>query len=329
MLLAAALALTAGCAGGGTDAADGKGVAADAAAPAGTDRKGGTGAGGSEAAAAKPGASKAPAVQHLVRTASLTVEVERVAATADRVRAVVAAAGGRVESETTERTDERYEASRMVLRVPQDRYDRVLGDLTGTGKVLSRTAEAQDVTDQVVDVESRIATQRASVARVRALMDRADKLADVVALESELSRRQADLEALLAQQASLKDRTSLATITLDLVEKERAAAEDEGGDRPAVSEALSGGWHALVAAVAWTLVVLAALAPWLVVALAAYAVWRWVVRPRRRARAAGTAPVAAAVPGQEARTNAAGLPTPGEEPAGEPGGAPDGERSAP
>ncbi len=338
MLLAASLALTAGCAGGGTtsQASDGKAaVAGSEAAPDRQDGAGGSGDAAKAADTAKPGASKAPAAQHLIRTASLSVEVDRVAATTDRVRAVVAAAGGRVESETTERVDEEYDRSTMVLRVPQDRYDRVLADLAGTGKLLDRTAEAKDVTDQVVDVESRIASQRASVARVRTLMERAERLADVVTLEGELSRRQADLEALLAQQASLKDRTSLATITLNLHEKERAAVEEKPAEegRPGFLDALSGGWNALVSVVAWMLVVLAALAPWLAVALAGYAVWRWVLRPRRAARARtapASAPVAvpvpASVPAQGApRTNAAGLPLPGKET----DGAPDGETPAP
>ncbi|MGW6541032.1 DUF4349 domain-containing protein [Streptomyces sp. NPDC055011] len=328
LLLAASLALTAGCAGGASDAAGSKaaapaaGEAADEAARQdGTTGGSGTaGSAGAKADAAKPGGSKAPAAQHVIRTASLSVEVDRVAETADRVRAVASSAGGRVESETTERVDDRYGHSTMVLRVPQDRYDEVLSELAGTGKLLARKAEAQDVTDQVVDVESRIATQRASVARVRALMDRAERLADVVTLEGELSRRQADLEALLAQQSSLKDRTSLATITLSLTEKERPAVGDERTDdsRPGLQEALSGGWSALAAVVAWALVVLAALAPWLAVALGAYAVWRWVVRPRRRVRAAGAAPgpgpAPDAVPERRGRTNAAGLPVAGEEP---------------
>ena len=76
-------------------------------------------------------------------------------------------------------------------------------------------------------MESRIKTQRASVARIRELMDQATKLSDVVTLEGELSSRQADLESLLAQQTSLKDRTSLATITLSLSE----TAGEEGRRR--------------------------------------------------------------------------------------------------
>lgn len=226
-------------------------------------------------------------------------------------RDVTAAAGGRVENESTERLDEGHVSSHIVLRVPQERYDAVLTELAGTGKLLARKADAKDVTEQVVDVESRIATQRASVARVRALMDRAEKLTDVVTLEGELSRRQADLESLLAQQSSLRDRTSLATITLALTEKEKPRAEEKEEGRPGFGDALSGGWDSLVGAASWAVVVLAALAPWLAVALIAYLVWHHVVRPRRTKRAdAPPTPLPEPRPAHRTERNAAGAPVP-------------------
>ncbi|MFE6813010.1 DUF4349 domain-containing protein [Streptomyces sp. NPDC057677] len=321
-LLTAALVLT-GCGAGGTAGDSKRDLSAEAPADAkGAAERGAAdgyaGSGGEQASAAPSAApSKAAAQQHVIRTASLSVEVGDVTKALVTARDVTAGAGGRVENESTERLDDGYVTSRVVLRVPQERYDSVLTALAGTGKLLARKADAKDVTEQVVDVESRIATQRASVARVRALMERAEKLTDVVTLEGELSRRQADLESLLAQQSSLRDRTSLATITLELSQKEKPRAEeDEDDGRPGFGDALSGGWNALVGAVSWALVVLAALAPWLAVALIGYLVWRRVVRPRRagRANALPTAPPEppAAVPA--ARRNAAGAPVPPETP---------------
>ncbi|MEU3746403.1 MULTISPECIES: DUF4349 domain-containing protein [Streptomyces] len=259
-------------------------------------------ASGGEKAPTAPGKAAQP--QHVIRTASLSVEVEDATKALVTARRVAAGAGGRVENESTERLDDSYVTSRVVLRVPQEQYDAVLVELAGTGRLLARKADAKDVTEQVVDVESRIATQRASVGRVRALMQRAEKLADVVTLEGELSRRQADLESLLAQQSSLKDRTSLATITLELTEKEKPGADKEQDEsRPGFGDALSGGWNALVGAAAWVVVVLAALAPWLAVALIVFVVWRRLVRPRLAARPAA-APETRPLP----EANAAGVP---------------------
>ncbi|WP_411081164.1 DUF4349 domain-containing protein [Streptomyces sp. cmx-18-6] len=232
--------------------------------------------------APKPGAAGA----HVIRTTELSVEVGNVPKAAAAARASVEASGGLVATETTDRIDDEHEISHLVLRVPQDDYKEVLAKLTGSGKLISRSSNAKDVTDKVVDVESRIATQRASVARVRELMDKAEKLADVVTLEGELSSRQADLESLLAQQSSLKDRVSLATITLELSGPD--APREEGKDDPGFLDALGGGWDAFVTVFRWLAMAIGASAPFLATAALLVVLWR-VLRARRTARNAPAA----------------------------------------
>ncbi|MFF5727115.1 DUF4349 domain-containing protein [[Kitasatospora] papulosa] len=219
---------------------------------------------------------------HVIRTATLYVEVRSVTKAVSAARGVAEGAGGLVAEETTERVDDTHDASHLVLRVPQARYDEVLRDLAGAGKLVSRTSNAKDVTGQVVDVESRIATQRASVARVRDLMDKAEKLTDVVTLEGELSSRQAALESLLAQQESLEDRTTLATVTLELSEPEAGAGHPDGDT--GFLDALGGGWDAFVTMLRWIMVAVGATAPFLVTAAVLVLLWRLLRRrpPRRR-----------------------------------------------
>ncbi|MFR0356432.1 DUF4349 domain-containing protein [Streptomyces sediminimaris] len=305
VLLAAALALTGCSAGSGSSSSSGDKAAArsDAKGSApGGEKSGAKGASGAEPA-------RAPRLtSSIIRTASLTVQVKAVPKALDEARTTTENAGGYVGDESTTRDDRGRERTRVVLRVPVAKYDEVLADLQGAGRLLDRTAKAEDVTDQVVDVDSRVKSQRASVARVRALMDRATKLSDVVELEGELSSREADLEALLAQQASLQDRTSLATITLSLSEApvKAAAAKD---DSPGFLDALAGGWDAFVTMLRWLAVVIGAVLPF--AAVAALLGWAWLrlVRPRlpRRPAAApatsalGPLPSARPVPGTRQR----------------------------
>jgi uncharacterized protein YfiM (DUF2279 family) len=294
----AALFLTASLALAGCSAADSESGADDkaqsAAKPALQD--GGAGAGydsdrqSSGAEQTKPKDPVALAPTHIIRTAELAVEVKDAQKALAAARGSAESAGGHVSNESTERIDDTHVTSRVVLRVPQEKYDAVLAELAGAGKLLSRKADAKDVTDQVVDVESRIATQRASVARVRALMDRAEKLSDVVTLEGQLSSRQAELESLLAQQAALKDRTTLATITLVLSEKEDKEQKED--DDPGFLDALGGGWYALVAVGVWIALAVGAVAPFAVVFGVLYALWRWVLRPRLAKRPVAARPVA-------------------------------------
>lgn len=210
---------------------------------------------------------------HVIRTAALSVEVKSVTKALAEARSVALGAGGVIENETTERVDDSYTTSNVVLRVPEAEYDSVLTELAGTGKLLSRTANAKDVTEQVVDVNSRIATQRASVNRVRKLMDQAEDITDVVALESQLNTRQAELESLLAKQASLADRTTMATVTLELSE-ETKEPKDGGDDTPGFLDALGGGWDAFVSVLRWIVVVLAAILPFVVALAVLFVLWR-------------------------------------------------------
>ncbi|MEV5873153.1 DUF4349 domain-containing protein [Streptomyces sp. NPDC052101] len=274
LLLAASLAL-AGCSG------------AD-------DSGGGSAKSAADRAEAAAGSAKAPrsgsargtssprtpdlAPSAIIRTASLTVEVKDVAKALRQARTAAESAGGYVGKEDTGRGADGHEHTKVVLRVPGAKYDEVLAGLQGTGRLIDRTAEAEDVTDQVVDVDSRVRSQRAGVDRIRALMDRAAKLSDVVTLEGELSSRQADLEALLARQASLKDRTSLATITLSLSETPvRKAARDAS---PGIGDALAGGWHVFVTLLRWVALALGAALPFAAFAALLTLVWLRVVRPR-------------------------------------------------
>ncbi|MFD9354086.1 DUF4349 domain-containing protein [Streptomyces sp. NPDC060031] len=258
--LAGALALT-GCSAGG-DASAGK--AADVAAPRpdGEAAKGAAGAAAAPAAADK-GQSPASARAQIIRTATLSVE------TADAQKATAAArtaaenAGGYVGNETTKRDADGLMTSTVTLRVPGDRFDAVLGAMEGSGKLLDRKVEAQDVTQKVADTDSRVKSQQASVARVRDMMEKASGLGDVVTLESELAKRQSDLESLLAQQTALKDQTSLGTITLTFSEpaEPMVRAGEKKDEEPTFLGALKAGWNVFTQIVRYLTVAFGALLP--------------------------------------------------------------------
>ncbi|MFG2955160.1 DUF4349 domain-containing protein [Streptomyces sp. NPDC048291] len=277
LLLAAALVLTGCSADGGSDGSSASDAKADVNSAA-SEAAGSAGAkdGGSGTGRTTPDLT----VNRIIRTASLTVQVKDVPKALDAARTTAEDAGGYVGDETTTRDSGGRERTRVVLRVPAEKYDEVLAGLQGSGKLIDRTAKAQDVTEQVVDVDSRVRSQRASVARIRELMDRAAKLGDVVTLEGELSSREADLESLLARQASLKDRTSMATITLSLTPTPvtKAAAKD---DSPGFVDALSGGWHVFVTMLRWIALALGAALPFAALAAVLALLW-WRLARRRR-----------------------------------------------
>ncbi|MER6519322.1 DUF4349 domain-containing protein [Streptomyces sp. NPDC001553] len=242
---------------------------------------------------------------HIIRTATLAIETTNAQKALSAARTAAENAGGYVGNESTRRDDDGRMTSTVTLRVPGERFDSVLGALEGGGKLLNRKVEAQDVTEKVADVDSRVRSQQASVARVREMMDKASALSDVVMLESELSRRQSDLESLLAQQTALKDQTALGTITLEVSEPapKRAAPEKKEKDEPAFMDAVRGGWDVFTTLVRYLALAVGAVLPFaLAAALVAVGVRvyrrfrpatprtgltrKWVTVPAQQSRAA-------------------------------------------
>ncbi len=219
----------------------------------------------------------------LIRTADLQVRVDDVRAAADEAGRLATGAGGSVESE--ERSDEGEQGAGsgsavVVLRVPPRAFPATLSRLADLGEELTRRVGTEDVTDQVVDLETRLATQRASVARVSTLLDRAEGLGEIVKIEGELTRRTADLESLEARLAVLEERTDLSTITARFTGADRpAAAAADPGPR-GFGDGLSAGWDALVEVTRGTSLALGALLPFSPLLLVA-GVLLWRTRGRR------------------------------------------------
>lgn len=263
--------LLAGCSGGGADLMDGPAAGGRAAEPADSRAESqadaaGRNTGDASDDATQPADAGPELGRDIIRTARLTVRTERVAAAADEARSIVRRAGGIVSAEDTSAGGSRERRrSVLTLRVPANRYAEVLDSLGQLGRVQRQETSSDDVSLQVIDVESRIASSERALVRLRELLDRAESLSDVVSLENELQRREADLEALKGQQAYLDDQTSLSTITLTL---RRPAEKEEPEAAPAGFLAgLSTGWGSLTGMLSFVVTAVGVLLPFLVLAV--------------------------------------------------------------
>ncbi|TIC85935.1 DUF4349 domain-containing protein [Nocardioides sp. GY 10113] len=151
-------------------------------------------------------------------------------------------------TEQTTRTDDDGEVRsvRMVIRVPAEHFADAYQELQEVADLERSSSSSEDVTTQVIDVQVRIRAQRRSLQRVEELLDRATSIGDIVRIESELTRRQADLDSLEQQQAYLADQTSKSTITLT-VQRTDAEPAPEPEEARGFLGGLADGWHALVA----------------------------------------------------------------------------------
>ncbi|MBY8871491.1 DUF4349 domain-containing protein [Micromonospora sp. PLK6-60] len=260
--------LLGGCGAGASDegnsgAADGAAVPAEA--PARGDARAGAApeVGGPAADQAKGGGAPDLRVDQraIIYTGTMQVRVEDVDFAAGQAVSIATAAGGFVGGDQRQSRDTDTRAE-LQLRVPAEKFTRVVDQLAALGKQDSREVRTEDVTEETVDLDARIASQRARVESARKLLARATTISDLVTLEGELARREADLASLEAKKRRLADLTALSTVTVAFVRADAPpAAKSEAG----FLSGLRDGWHALLASLGVLLTVLGALLPWLVV----------------------------------------------------------------
>lgn len=100
---------------------------------------------------------------------------------------------------------------------PKD-FQPALAKLGGLGKLIDQKVSADDVTERVVDLESRVRTSEVSVARLREFLQGATNLDVVARLENELLQRETQLEQLKGQLRTVQAQVELATIQLTLTQ---------------------------------------------------------------------------------------------------------------
>jgi hypothetical protein len=295
-IAALGLVLLAGCGAGGNDnRTTESGAAAPMQKGEAADGKSTSGAPQSQRQPAQ-GQDQPPITRAIIKTGSLTVEADDVDAKRQQAITIITGLKGQVASEDTGSSNDegRITRANLVLRVPTASYETAIQRLSELGNRLQIHQESSDVTEQVVDVESRIASQRASLERMRTLLTKATTIGDIVSIETELTRREADLESLLAKQKNLALQTELATLALTLTEKDTPPAKPKDPDRGFLA-GLKGGWNAFTATFGALATAIGAILPFAVL-LALIVVPLWLFRHRLR-RQPATTPAAQAPDG--------------------------------
>jgi Domain of unknown function (DUF4349) len=260
-------------------------------------------ASGSKSAAGSAGAGQdasgarlAPAGQQLIYTAQLTVRARDVDDAVSQATSIAAAAGGYVSAEnaSSDPAQPSQSLATVTLKVPVVAYPTTLSELSGNalGTRLSLARQTQDVTQQVADVSSRVASDEAAITQLRALLSRAGSVGDLLSVQNQIDSEESDLEAMQSQQNALNHETAYATVTLTIVGPKAAVKpKPKPAPPPGLVNGLAGGWHALRVAVSWLLAIIGAVAPFAAVVVVAGLAALWVRRrlAARASRAAGSA----------------------------------------
>ncbi len=166
------------------------------------------------------GTALAPSGRQVIRTSTMTIEVRDVDEAATALLRIAESSGGFIANSTIVRRRPSY--GTFELRIPVARFGLVLDQVESVGDVRERHLTGQDVTEDFVDLQARVRNLERHEHQLLTFMDRAAKVADLLAIEQELARVRGEIEQLTGRLRFMNNRIELATVDVTLREAQRS-----------------------------------------------------------------------------------------------------------
>ncbi len=198
-------------------------------------------AGGSGEAAAEEGAAPAEAPnaevdedasssRKLIRNVHMDVETEDYPTLISTVTSRVKELGGYMEQyDAYNENSIGNRGCSMTIRIPSGKLDSFINQIGEISNVLSRSESVEDVTLQYVDMESHKWMLREEQSRLLELLENAESMEDIIAIESRLTDVRYQLESLEAQLRTIDNQVDYSTVYLRINEVQRYTPPVEKG----------------------------------------------------------------------------------------------------
>jgi hypothetical protein len=187
----------------------------------------------------------AAADRKIIRNADLTIEVASPAEAQHRIVSIAESYGGFVVTSEAKQREGAEAPNRtldikLVVRIPENQFGGALDKIRGLASNLSHeNVTGQDVTEEFIDLEARIKTQRALEAQFLQIMRQTGKIVDALEVQRQIADVRTEIERLEGRKRFLENRSSLSTITVNIQAPKPIITVTETGFRQSVRDSVS------------------------------------------------------------------------------------------
>ena len=220
--------------------------------------------------------SAAPAM--IIRTGTATIKVDSLEPAVARLRLLATSVGGYVGNTSMQTGSDQLRSATVEIKVPAPRWGQLVAGLKPIGTLESENENAEDVGEEFVDVQARVANAKRLEARlIELLANRTGKLTDALQVERELARVREEIERYEGRMRYLRTRAAISTMTVT-VHEPLPVLGSHPGDNP-IAQAFRDAWRIFVGLIAFLISSLGVLIP---LGILGWVVWMMRGRWRRK-----------------------------------------------
>ncbi|GIN98158.1 hypothetical protein J6TS1_40280 [Siminovitchia terrae] len=155
----------------------------------------------------------------IIHRANLEVRVKSLDKAQQNIEKKVKEYGGYIVESNEYRDENELMSGHVIVRIPEKQFQAFLNDTEDeVAEVLGRNVSGQDVTEEYVDLESRLKSKRAVEERLLGFMKEAQKTEDLLKISSDLAKVQEEIEVLVGKVKYLENQTAFSTVEISMQE---------------------------------------------------------------------------------------------------------------
>ncbi len=157
-----------------------------------------------------------PTERMIVRNGDISLVVEDVANARDDIEQLAAGFGGWVVNSNIYGEEEEMRGW-ISIRIPSDKFDQALVELRALAvRVTSESTSTQDITEEYVDLQSRLKNAEATEGQYLALLEQAEEVDDILSIYEALSQIRYEIEQLKGRMQYLEQTSAMSLISVNL-----------------------------------------------------------------------------------------------------------------
>jgi hypothetical protein len=222
----------------------------------------------------------------IIRSGAMSIEADNYGETEARVKQIVSGLNGYVTNSSSQLNASGKKQGAITIRVASDKFDMLLDELAKVGKVMNQNINGRDVTEEYMDSEARLKTQRELETRLLQLLaEKTANLTSVVEVEQKLAQVRETIEKTEGRMRYLKDQASYSTLTVSVFEPAILNTSSGGGFFFEIGEGVKKGLTGFTSVVSGIITFVIAMSPILAIGgFVIYVVIR-ILRKKKLAKA--------------------------------------------
>lgn len=184
----------------------------------------------------------------IIKDGKLSIEVTDLTKSKNDIDTLVRAVGGYYDSESLNNTDNES-AYELKIRIPIEKFELFISKIDkGEGKVLTKDINARDVTDEFIDLETRLANKRNYLVRYQELLKKAKSVKEILEIQEKVRALEEEIESKTGQLKYLNDLVDYSTLELKIIQKKdyKFIPEQRVKFSEKLKQSVSQGWYGFV-----------------------------------------------------------------------------------